>query len=234
VFFPARNPVLLIAPFENTEHSPALGLAVARLFIEQIVQRSAVQSAGIIDDPQNLRALLYRDIPAVADALGRARRRGADLLLVGSVPEYRAGSAGPTAVTVVARLIDVESGAVVWWGRSSVAGRPGRRFLLWDMRLDPDPPDADTLTRAAVRRIVKKMLPPGAAARRPAPFHEEVVIIDAPLPDDHAVDMPAEPAAAVIPESLPGTLPPRDPLDLALEELHSLTRNPGPDDIPTR
>jgi TolB-like protein len=239
----AYTPTMLILPFENIEQSPALGLTVARIFLEQVVRRHSSIRVIIPDNAALHRELLYRDTRAPADVLNRARSFGADLVLAGSVPVYHPGSTGNTQVTIQSRLIEVASGAILWAGSGTAAGRSGHTVLLWNMLLSPDPPDADLLVQAAVTAIVDDMLPDGARITVPGPAYTDrqgtpaTIQAGAVFTADNATVLAAphdapEPLHA-LPDSYPVPLPQADALDRAYDELLSLPGLPG-DDAPPR
>ena len=134
----SRSPTLqtsdsvAILPIVNYTETPLAGLR-AEAIAESLMLASrfvTVRRYPSALNPETLFAPVERD--AVARALDWAQEEGLAYALTGSVEEwrYRVGTEGSPVVGLTLRLIEVQSGAVVWtatgsrtgWGRAALAG----------------------------------------------------------------------------------------------------------------
>jgi hypothetical protein len=116
-------------------------------------------------DQASLKRLLLRErvrrTGAVAKGLGRliGEELGARLLLIGAVTQYRTGP--EPCVSVVCRMLDSATGAIVWTGAASARGDQFQTVLgLGKVG------DASRLAELVVAKLLEDLPPSGAMVER--------------------------------------------------------------------
>jgi hypothetical protein len=164
---------LVIVPFESSEPSSELGYKAARIFEEEINKKYFFNKITLITDSIWSNQIDHRD-QKIRKALFKAKQEKADLMLLGSIEDFKPGTATETKVTLNVNLINVSNGETLWWGKDSVVGKPGNTFLLWGTLLSPNPPDVNRLLYHATQKIVSDMFSESTVIEKPGFFKKLV------------------------------------------------------------
>ncbi len=126
-----ENVRMAILPFDNLSSSPGAGKSMESLVLIEFLKRSPVK----IVDPGEVAAVLSKERIRIATSIPKETIRtlgaelGVGLLMMGVVHQYdmetatgAAGSGNIPVVAVTVRIIDAESGDIVW---ASTATRRG-------------------------------------------------------------------------------------------------------------
>lgn len=160
---------LVITPFDTLEDAgqPAgLGITAARVFEEKLTKRNFFRKITVIPEATWLDQLEHRDVK-IRKFISEGVQEQADLILYGGIENYTYGTATDTTITISVQLISTATGETIWWGKSTVQGKPGATFLLWNSNVSPDTPGLDRRLTRAADRIVTEMFASIDAIEKP-------------------------------------------------------------------
>lgn len=220
----AENATVLIVPFEFFRPGTQLPGRIAARFQDEIMRTGCFNAVDLVEDDPWFEQLA-QPAERIRHAIAVARRRGHDLVLIGTVVDYMPHLGDTTRLSLDVRLLAASSGEVLWWARHALRGIPGRTFLLWDHVRSPAAPSAERLEVRAVAALVEEMLPECphvAPSPKPAVAKEPgLQPVPSPMKSQNPSPETALPGAA----HPPGT----DTVQQALQELTATPLEPNPD-----
>ena len=127
----ASNAKWAVLPFENLTETPQAGRRVEVISTSLLYAFGVKESIQYSQKSEEGTAVLASKTDTLTEALSWAKTQKARYALTGSVDEwrYKVGIDGEPAVGVTLRVVDVDTGTVVWsgvgaktgWGREAVS-----------------------------------------------------------------------------------------------------------------
>jgi len=229
---------LMITPFDALEEvmqTAGLGAKAARIFEEELTKRHFFRSISVVPEEDWLDQLENRETK-IMKFINQAQQDHADLVLYGAIENYVYGAKG-TAMTVSMQLVSSATAETVWWGKSTVTGKPGASFLLFNSTTSPDAPDLERCLKRAAQRLTSQMFSGIESIEKPGFFRSLMQYLSRPNTDklpnvgatkteDHGNNTPAPAQMETKHTDTPPTpervLPSEQVLDQAVERLESL------------
>lgn len=145
---------LTVLPFEGPSYYPEIGMYTAKLFYQKLLERhgSIITSLSQETDWYE-KGMSWNGKTAMA--LDAGRRNESDYILIGSVDNYLVGHITNSRVIVTARLMEVSTGETLYFASGYGSGKPGKTFLLFDIKSGEYTPSTTSVIAAVVDNLVK-------------------------------------------------------------------------------
>jgi len=147
-----------VLPMENLTQEPTAGEKVRQLLIIQLLASEAVEVVDVGEVARGIRASGVTN--AVSPGTEEVKKLGAELgvqaLMAGSVQEFaqvKSGGAPSTSVSMVFRLIETDTGQVIWSSNVSQSGA-GAMARLFGVGGDSPSDRSRKLIRKALKSLV--------------------------------------------------------------------------------
>ena len=148
------TPTLTVLPFEGPSYYPEIGMYTAKLFYQKLLERHGSLTASLSQDPDWYeKGMSWNGKTAMA--LEAGRRDESDYILIGTVDNYLVGHITSSRVIVTARLIEVSTGETLYFASGYGSGKPGKTFLLFDIKSGEYTPSTTSVIAAVVDNLVK-------------------------------------------------------------------------------
>jgi len=144
---------LTVLPFDSPSYYPEIGMYTAKLFFQQLLEKKEFEVSFSQDTDWCEKGKSWTGKTELAVEEGR--RLGSDYILIGSIDHYMIGHITSSRVMVTARLIEVRTGETMYFATVSGSGKPGKTFLLLDLKSGEHTPSATSVLYAVVDTIVK-------------------------------------------------------------------------------
>jgi len=144
---------LTVFPFESPSYYPEIGMYAAKLFFQQLLEKKEFEVSFSQDTDWCEKGRSW--VGKTELAVEEGRRRGSDYILIGSVDQYMVGYITSSRVMVTARLIEVRTGEPIYFATICGSGKPGKTFLVLDLKSGENTPSATSVLYAVVNHIVK-------------------------------------------------------------------------------
>jgi len=144
---------ITVLPFECPSYYPGIGTYTAKVFFQQLLKKEEfeVSFSQQADWFERGGSWVGRTELAVEEG----RRLKSDYILIGSVDQYMVGHITSNRIMVTARLIELKTGETVYFATGYGSGKPGKTFLLLDLKAGEHTPSATSVLYAVVDNIIK-------------------------------------------------------------------------------
>jgi|UniRef100_A0A7C5EL18 hypothetical protein len=135
--------------FRSPDHIPEVGPGITQLFYRELLARRPFQEVVLIPEP----------FTTEAEALKLARRHRLQLLVLGEVPYYLdGGTLGLSGLQLDLRVVEVDSGRLLWCLSDSLRARPRPIVSLMVVETRPRPtPDMGTLASKMAAQLAQTL-----------------------------------------------------------------------------
>jgi len=147
-------PTIAVLPFESPSYYPEIGMYTSKLFFQRLLEKKAFEGVSFLQvSDWYEKGMSWHGKTALAIELGR--EHNSDYILLGSVDQYLIGYITSNKITVTARLIEVATGDTMYFATEYGSGKPGKTFLVFDLKAGEPTPSASSVLYAVVDRIMK-------------------------------------------------------------------------------
>jgi TolB-like protein len=144
---------LTVLPFESPSYYPEIGMYTSKLFYQQLLKKKEFEVSFSQEADWHERGGSW--IGKTELAVEEGRKLMSDYIIIGRVDHYMVGHITSNRVTVTTRLIEVKTGETLYFATGYGSGKPGRTFLLLDLKAGETTPSAISVLYAVVDHIVK-------------------------------------------------------------------------------
>jgi TolB-like protein len=147
-------PNIAVLPFECPSYYPEIGMYTAKLFFQRLHEKKEFESVSFLQvSDWYEKGMSWHGKTALAVELGR--ELNIDYILFGSIDQYLTGYITSNKITVTARLIEVATEETLYFATEYGSGKPGKTFLMFDIKAGEPTPSASSVLYAVVDRIMK-------------------------------------------------------------------------------
>ncbi|KPJ60750.1 MAG: hypothetical protein AMJ42_01370 [Deltaproteobacteria bacterium DG_8] len=144
---------LTVLPFESPSYYPEIGMYTSKLFFQQLLEKKEFEVLFSQETDWYEKGRNWIGKTELAVEEGRKSR--SDYILIGSVDQYLVGHITSNRVTVTVRLIEVRTGETIYFATGYGSGKPGKTFLLLDLKNAESTPSATSVLYSVVDHIIK-------------------------------------------------------------------------------
>jgi hypothetical protein len=147
-----------VIPFENLSDDRGAAARISRYFVTELLDAQVfdiVEPGEVAEGMISVGSLRVAELPP-EQFVSLGRRFGAQALFVGSVTEsavVRTGASSENVVTLDVRLVEAETGAVIW---STTVTESGRGF--WSRLFGTNGDSMGEVSRKAVSRTISELV----------------------------------------------------------------------------
>ena len=149
--------IFAVLPFESPYYSPEIGMYTAKLFFQKFLEREELKEVLFFQGTDwyekggswNVRT---------ERAVEEGRRLKSDYIIIGSIDRYLVGYISSNSVTVTVRLIEVETGETMYFATGNGSGKPGKTFLILDLKAGEPTPSTTSVLYAVVENMVDNIV----------------------------------------------------------------------------
>ena len=142
-----------VLPFESPSYYPEIGMYTSKLFFQHLLKKEGFEVSFFPETNWYEKGRSWNGKTGLAAEEGR--KLMSDYILIGSVDQYLVGHITSNRVTVTTRLIEVMTGETVYYATGYGSGKPGRTFLLLDLKAGETTPSTTSVLYAVVDHMVK-------------------------------------------------------------------------------
>jgi len=144
---------LTVLPFESPSYYPEIGMYTSKLFFQRLLEKKGFEVffSQKTDWHERGRTWMGKTQWAVEEG----RRSRSDYILIGSVDQYLVGYITSNRVIVTVRLIEVKTGETIYFATGYGSGKPGKTFLILDIKNAENTPSTTSVLYAVVDHMIK-------------------------------------------------------------------------------
>lgn len=147
-------PRLAVLPFESPDYYPEIGMYTAKIFFQKLMERREFKEVSFSQETDwyerggsfNGRTEL---------AVDEGKNLQSDYILIGRIERYQVGHITSNDVVVTVRLIEVETGETIYFATGHGSGKPGKTFLIMDIKSGEPTPSTTSVLYAVVDHLIK-------------------------------------------------------------------------------
>ncbi len=144
---------LTVLPFESPSYYPEIGMYTAQLFFQRLLGKKKFEVSLSQTTEWYERGRDWNGKTGLALDQGKSLK--SDYILIGSIDYYRVGHITSNKVTVTARLLEVKTGDTLYFATGAGSGKPGKTFLLLDLKAGELTPSATSVLSAVVDHLIE-------------------------------------------------------------------------------
>ncbi|MBW2553114.1 MAG: hypothetical protein KAS98_13805 [Deltaproteobacteria bacterium] len=152
---PRETPLrLAVLPFESPDYYPEIGMYTAKLFFQKLIERREFKEVSFSQETNWYeRGGSWNGRTELAVEEGKSLK--SDYILIGSIERYQVGHITSNGVIVTVRLIEVETEETIYFATGYGSGKPGKTFLIMDLKAGEPTPSTTSVLYAVVDNLIK-------------------------------------------------------------------------------
>ena len=145
---------LAVLPFESHDYYPEIGMYTAKLFFQKLLERREFKEVSFSQETTwSEKGGSWNGRTELAVEEGKTLK--SDYILIGRIERYQVGHITSNGVIVTVRLIEVETEETIYFATGYGSGKPGKTFLIMDLKAGSPTPSTTSVLYAVVDNLIK-------------------------------------------------------------------------------